>query len=102
MDIKKPFTAFSSYERNILLTIFCRQYYRSCALFAGFLNANPKPENRAVVANYGLMDQIAALHWLKENIGLFGGDRSNVTLIGHGTGAACIHFLMMSPAVSGE
>lgn len=45
------------------------------------------------------MDQIAALHWIQQNIGLFGGDPLNVTLLGHGTGAACIHFLMISPTV---
>ncbi|XP_071527711.1 neuroligin-2-like isoform X3 [Panulirus ornatus] len=45
------------------------------------------------------MDQIAALHWLKENIAEFGGDPDNVTIFGHGTGAACINFLMTSTAV---
>lgn len=49
--------------------------------------------------NHGLMDQIAALHWVQENIGAFGGDPGSVTLLGHGTGAACIHFLMASAAV---
>ncbi|KAK6633289.1 hypothetical protein RUM44_003890 [Polyplax serrata] len=65
----------------------------------GFLNANVAPHLKARVANYGLMDQIAALHWIQQNIGLFGGDPLNVTLLGHGTGAACIHFLMISPTV---
>lgn len=45
------------------------------------------------------MDIIAALHWLQENIGAFGGDARSVTLAGHGTGAACVHFLMTSNAV---
>lgn len=45
------------------------------------------------------MDQIAALHWLRENIAVFGGDRDRVTVFGHGTGAACINFLMTSKAV---
>ncbi|XP_026467212.1 neuroligin-4, X-linked [Ctenocephalides felis] len=45
------------------------------------------------------MDQIAALHWIQQNVALFGGDPESVTLMGHGTGAACIHFLMASPAV---
>jgi Carboxylesterase family len=44
------------------------------------------------------MDQIAALGWIRENIAAFGGDPGKVTLFGHGTGAACIHFLMKSPA----
>lgn len=45
------------------------------------------------------MDVIAALHWLQENIGAFGGDPQSVTLAGHGTGAACVHFLISSSAV---
>jgi carboxylesterase type B len=45
------------------------------------------------------MDQIAALHWLQENIAMFGGDPTNVTIVGHGTGAACVNFLMTSSAV---
>ncbi|CAB3227635.1 unnamed protein product [Arctia plantaginis] len=53
-------------------------------------------------ANYGLMDQIAALHWIKENVAAFGGDPTNVTLMGHGTGAACVHFLLTSLAVPEE
>nr|CAD7199467.1 unnamed protein product [Timema douglasi] len=65
----------------------------------GFLNANLAPHLKARVANYGLMDQIAALHWVQQNIALFGGDAGNVTLFGHGTGAACINFLMTSPTV---
>ncbi|RVE47584.1 hypothetical protein evm_007782 [Chilo suppressalis] len=65
----------------------------------GFLNANPVPNSKARVANYGLMDQIAALHWVQQNIALFGGDPTNITLMGHGSGAACINFLMISPTV---
>lgn len=68
-------------------------------LFAGFLNANVSPNTRARVANYGLMDQIAVLHWVQQNIALFGGDPENVSLMGHGPGAACINFLMISPTV---
>lgn len=68
-------------------------------VFAGFLNANIAPHVKARVANFGLMDQIAALHWIQQNIALFGGDPGNVTLFGHGTGAACINFLMISPTV---
>ncbi|KAK3862653.1 hypothetical protein Pcinc_031503 [Petrolisthes cinctipes] len=65
----------------------------------GFLNTNADPSGRGHVMNHGLMDQIAALHWVQENIGAFGGDPGSVTLVGHGTGAACIHFLMTSAAV---
>ncbi|XP_016844069.1 neuroligin-4, Y-linked isoform X2 [Nasonia vitripennis] len=64
----------------------------------GFLNVNTDSHLRSP-ANYGLMDQIAALHWVQENIAYFGGDPKNVTLVGHGTGAACVNFLMTSRAV---
>ncbi len=42
---------------------------------------------------------VAALHWIQENIAGFGGDPGRVTLVGFGAGAACVHFLMTSPAV---
>lgn len=51
------------------------------------------------VANYGLMDQMAALHWIQQNIEKFGGNPTMITLVGHGTGAACIDFLMSSPTM---
>ncbi|RVE47591.1 hypothetical protein evm_007789 [Chilo suppressalis] len=83
----------SSYAGVVVITI----NYRLGIL--GFLNANPIPHLKARVANYGLMDQIAALHWVQQNIALFGGDAGNVTMLGHGSGAACINFLMISPTV---
>lgn len=45
------------------------------------------------------MDQIAALHWIQQNIQRFGGDPNLVTLMGHGTGAACINYLMGMPTM---
>ncbi|KAK9727848.1 Carboxylesterase family [Popillia japonica] len=67
-------------------------------LWKCFLNANTDPYSKSP-ANYGLMDQIAALHWIQENIAVFGGDPTNVTVVGHGTGAACVNFLLTSSAV---
>lgn len=86
-------SVLASYSDVVVVTL----NYRLGIL--GFLNANPAPHLKARVANYGLMDQIAALHWVQQNIALFGGDPGNVTLIGHGSGAACINFLMISPTV---
>jgi len=68
---------------------------------SGFLNANPSPgQGGARVANYGLIDQLAALHWVQQAAPLFGGDPSRVTLMGHGSGAACVQFLVASPAAT--
>ncbi|KAG7168677.1 Neuroligin-3-like [Homarus americanus] len=44
---------------------------------------------------------LAALHWVQENIVRFGGDPGHVTVMGHGTGAACLNFLVISPAAAG-
>jgi len=51
--------------------------------------------------NYGLMDQIAALRWIKDNIRSFGGDPSNVTIAGESAGALSVMFLMESPPAQG-
>jgi para-nitrobenzyl esterase len=47
------------------------------------------------VANYGMMDQIAALRWVHANIRAFGGDPNNVTLFGTSSGATAVALLML-------
>lgn len=51
--------------------------------------------------NYGLLDQVAALEWVKRNIATFGGDPGNVTLAGRSGGAACVAALMVCPKAKG-
>ena len=52
-------------------------------------------------ANFGLLDQIAALKWIKNNIGQLGGDPENITLAGESAGANNIDYLMASPLAQG-
>ncbi len=51
--------------------------------------------------NYGLMDMIAGLEWVKENIGKFGGDKNNVTIFGHSAGGMAVSMLAASPEAEG-
>ncbi len=75
--------------------------YRLGAL--GFL-AHPalsRESARGVSGNYGLLDQIAALHWVRNNVARFGGDPSNVTVFGQSGGAYSISIFMVSPMAKG-
>ena len=51
--------------------------------------------------DFGLMDQIAALKWVKANISQFGGDPRNVTIFGESAGAMSVNYLLISPQSRG-
>jgi len=56
---------------------------------------------QGVSGNYGLLDQIQALQWVRNNIRSFGGDPSNVTIAGESAGALSVMYLMASPPARG-
>ena len=51
--------------------------------------------------NYGYLDQVAALKWIRNNIAVFGGDPSHVTIAGQSAGAGSVRALLASPLAAG-
>uniref|UniRef100_A0A8C2DJI5 Neuroligin 4 X-linked a n=1 Tax=Cyprinus carpio TaxID=7962 RepID=A0A8C2DJI5_CYPCA len=76
----------ASYGNVIVVTL----NYRLGVL--GFLSTG----DQAAKGNYGLLDQIQALRWIKENILAFKGDPKRVTIFGSGAGASCVSLLTLS------
>nr|XP_014282312.1 neuroligin-4, X-linked-like [Halyomorpha halys] len=81
-------SVLASYGHLIVVTINFRLG------ILGFLKTGARGSAQG---NFGLMDLVAGLHWLKENIPAFGGDPERITLMGHGTGAALANFIAVSP-----
>ncbi|MBB4130966.1 carboxylesterase family protein [Xanthomonas sp. 3075] len=83
-------------QRMLVVTL----QYRLGAL--GFLSL---PELRdgdnAAAGNYALLDQIAALQWVRDNIARFGGDPARVTIAGQSAGGQDVGLLMLSPLARG-
>jgi para-nitrobenzyl esterase len=63
----------------------------------GFLSHPKLTSEQGGSGNYGLMDQVAALRWIKRNIAKFGGDPDNVTIVGESAGSQDVSLLLAAP-----
>jgi para-nitrobenzyl esterase len=73
--------------------------YRLGAL--GYLSLGAAGSRAGITANAGILDQLMALRWVRDNIDRFGGDPANVTLFGESAGASSVILLMAMPAAQG-
>jgi para-nitrobenzyl esterase len=87
-------THFATRHDVVIVTI----NYRLGAL--GFLSLGDLAGYEAS-ANSGLLDQVAALEWVRDNITAFGGDAGNVTIFGESAGAFSVAALMAAPSATG-
>ena len=83
----------ASFARNGIVTVTCN--FRLHA--AGFLWVGDRPGSGA----FGLLDQIAVLEWVQDNIAAFGGDPGRVTVAGESAGAFSIGQLLAAPRARG-
>lgn len=69
--------------------------------FFGFPGLSQADADHGLLGNYGYMDMIAALKWVKANVAAFGGDPDQVTIFGESAGGAAVNMLVTSPEAKG-
>lgn len=96
---------FSYYQANglvekdvVLVTINYRLGAFGYMAHPGLSAADPN----GVSGNYGTLDQIAALDWVKDNIAAYGGDPENITIFGESAGGWSVTEMMASPLAAGK
>jgi len=81
--------------------VFVTINYR-LGIFGFFAHPELSKENADHISgNYGILDQIAALQWVKQNIARFGGNPENVTIAGQSAGSFSVNALVVSPKAKG-
>ena len=91
----------TNFVKNHPEVIFASIDYRTDCL--GFINLSnvPGAEEYKDSANLGLLDEIQALAWLKENAAAFGGDPERITIFGESAGGGSVSALMLAPQAKG-
>lgn len=97
-------TSYSEYNGETLaskgiVVVNCAYRLNVFGYYANEELAQESPNG--TTGNYGLLDQIAALRWVNENISAFGGDPSKITIAGESAGASSVNAVCVSPLAKG-
>ncbi len=97
-------SSYSEYRGEDLAkqgVVFVNFAYR-LGVFGYYAAEDLKAESEnGTTGNYGLLDQIAALQWVRENIASFGGDPNQITIAGESAGSSSVNALCVSPLTKG-
>ncbi|MDH6260542.1 carboxylesterase family protein [Bradyrhizobium sp. BR13661] len=94
-----PFYDGAAFARRGIVLVSINYRLARFGFFAHPAILTTSPDGQ--IANFGLLDQIAALKWVRRNIHAFGGDPSNVTIFGESAGGAFVNLLMTAPVAAG-
>jgi para-nitrobenzyl esterase len=94
-----PFTSGTQLAKDGVILVAANYRVGRFGFFAFPELSKERPDE--LKGNYAYMDQIAALKWVKQNIGAFGGDPNNITIFGFSAGGVSVHSLMTMPRARG-